>query len=227
MLNVKDTKPQHICRGNFVLITFALFSAQTVAIIQKDFGWASQQRTELQTSSSTAQCEVRVSSTNWTLRSSVNVSTCARVYWLQLCWNLLIDLVLTCCKIQTRTQCRQRKGKPTFILWVHISETAAATAVSSSTPPSVHFAAFWVALCWSSGSLVAMVGEGWHQLWFTGCTEQERDKISDLRDIRGDKLQLIHNQNGFTYAEVSPWSRNSPNNLWQKLWVRKIDKNQP
>ena len=88
-------------------------------------------------------------------------------------------------------------------------------AVSSPLTPSSHFAPFRVAFCWRSRSLVAMVGEGWHQLWFTGCTGKQTDKINELQYIRGQGLQPILIRDHFTHVEVSLWNRNSPNNLWQ------------
>lgn len=79
-----------------------------------------------------------------------------------------------------------------------------------------HFAPFWVIFYRSSSSLVAVVWKGWHQLWFAGCTEEQKNMINDFQYITRQELQMRYIQ---THAEVSLWSRNSLNNLWQLLWI--------
>lgn len=61
--------------------------------------------------------------------------------------------------------------------------------VSLSFPCRSHFAPLRVTVCWRSGSLVAMVREGWHQLRFTGCRGDESKQSMTFQTYKGRRLR--------------------------------------
>lgn len=137
------------------------------------------------------------------------------------------EAVRICWKSQIQAPWTQCEQNPMSLLWVHIPESVTTTG-SFHCPHHVRHTL--LRFEWLSAGGAARLLRWWGKVGISsGSQAAQRSRQTTLMTSstsQGQGLQLIHVQNMFTHVEVSLWSRNSPDSLWQSLWIRETEKNQ-